>query len=195
MTHTNQLLTDDFIGSIYDELFYFAKHKLQDDDSAKDVVQDTLANAHAHAHKFKGNSALKTWVFAILKNAIIDYVRQNKKYISISDTDTNDTDILENLFDDIGHWQVQTGISAFDDSWCNPENQAIGTNFWQVLDDCMTKLPPKQAQAFLLREYAELSADEVCQTLNITSDNYYVLIHRAKLRLQKCLSKHWFDKD
>ena len=43
-----------------------------------------------------------------------------------------------------------------------------------------------------MKEYIELGSDEICQNLNITRQNLYVLLHRARLRLQMCLSVKWF---
>jgi DNA-directed RNA polymerase specialized sigma24 family protein len=47
---------------------------------------------------------------------------------------------------------------------------------------------------FLMREWLELDADEVCKTLNITSTNLYVQLHRARLKLRECLQLNWFGQ-
>lgn len=40
----------------------------------------------------------------------------------------------------------------------------------------------------MMCEYLELPADEICNTAKITSGNLYILLHRARLQLQQCLS-------
>jgi len=50
-----------------------------------------------------------------------------------------------------------------------------------------------QARCFMMREWLELSSDEVCKELTITSTNLWVLLHRARLRLRECLQASWFD--
>ncbi|ELA09764.1 RNA polymerase sigma factor [Moraxella macacae 0408225] len=190
--------TDEFIQKTYGQLLSFAKNQLGDSDEAFDVVQETFENAYKYANHFKGNSAFKTWVFAILKNKIADHIRQNQKYVNLANLNIDnqsDTDILQVLFDDIGHWQAATGIAAFDDSWQNPEQHAEQDSFWQVMELCLTNLPRDQAQVFLMKEYVELSTDEICQEIGISTQNFYVLMHRARLRLQRCLSLHWFNHD
>jgi RNA polymerase sigma-70 factor (ECF subfamily) len=47
---------------------------------------------------------------------------------------------------------------------------------------------------FLMREWLELSTDEICKELQITATNLWVLLHRARLRLQQCLQQHWFNQ-
>ena len=45
----------------------------------------------------------------------------------------------------------------------------------------------------MMREWLELTSDEVCKELTITSTNLWVLLHRARLRLRECLQAGWFD--
>lgn len=194
----NPHLTDEFIQSVYGQMLNFAKNQLRDDTSAEDVVQETFVNAFKYIDNFKGNSAFKTWVFAILKNKIADHIRQNQKYVKLSDFGNDEQshdEILQTLFDEIGHWQVDSPIISFDNSWENPENHAYQDDFWQVMEACLQNLPSEQARAFLMREYIELSTEEICQEMAISSQNFYVLMHRARLRLQKCLSIHWFSEN
>ena len=56
----------------------------------------------------------------------------------------------------------------------------------------MEKLPPALGRVFLMREWLELSCDEVCKELSVTPTNLYVQLHRARLRLQECLNVNWF---
>lgn len=45
---------------------------------------------------------------------------------------------------------------------------------------------------FVLRFVEELPAKEICRELGLSAANYWVIIHRGKLQLRKCLDKHWF---
>jgi RNA polymerase sigma-70 factor (ECF subfamily) len=65
--------------------------------------------------------------------------------------------------------------------------------FWEALARCLGKLPPKMAQAFSLREVDELTSEEVCAALHITSSNLWVLLHRARKQLRGCLEKSHFS--
>ena len=40
----------------------------------------------------------------------------------------------------------------------------------------------------------DLDSDEICKELQITSSNYWVLMHRAKLQLRECMDLNWFKK-
>jgi RNA polymerase sigma-70 factor (ECF subfamily) len=43
----------------------------------------------------------------------------------------------------------------------------------------------------MMREWLELETEEICKELAITPTNLWVLLHRARLRLQTCLQAHW----
>lgn len=191
------LLGEDFIQSCYPSLLSFARSQLGDDSRAQDVVQETLMSAMQYQDRFAGHCAFKTWVFAILKNKIIDELRISKKYIAVGDfyNDGDDDLLLTTLFDQTGHWQADNKPGLFDDSWCNTDGGIEQDEFWQVLEMCLTNLPAEQARVFLMKEYMEMTTDEICETCQITRQNFYVLMHRARLRLQYCLKLNWFYED
>lgn len=192
----DQRFSPAFLDELYQAMLSFATNQLGNEQYAKDVVQDALVNALKYANKFQGKSTFKSWVFAILKNKIADFIRQNHKYIALSelsDDEQSDEEFLELLFDKTGHWHNDNAPKAFDDSWCNPETNVEQTDFWHVLELCLNNLPKEQARVFLMKEYIELDTQEICQELSISSQNFYVLMHRARLRLQTCLSVKWFN--
>ena len=78
--------------------------------------------------------------------------------------------------------------------WGNPDKTLQQVQFFKVLDACMERLPPALGRLFLMREWLELSSQEVCKELSLTPTNLYVQLHRARLRLQECLNIHWFGK-
>lgn len=198
MTDHAALFDNDNINELYMPMYRFACNQLNNEQYARDVVQDALASALKYADNFQGKSALKSWVFAILKNKISDFIRQNQKYVPLSDLVNDDGDdmaFLECLFDDSGHWYSDCGIMAFDSSLGDPMQIAEEDGFWQVLEMCLDNLPKEQSRAFLMKEYIELDTDEICQELNISRQNFYVLIHRARLRLQSCLSIKWLNDE
>lgn len=194
---TSNYPSQEWIESVRQQMLAFAFNQLNDHHLAEDAVQESLMAALQHRDQFKGQASFKSWVFAILKNKMVDYMRKNSKYTALSDlssTQDNEDHLLDTLFDQSGHWHKDSIPHAFNQSWCNPEAHVHADSFWQVLETCLTHLPSEQARAFLMREYLELATDDICQQLAISHSHYYVLMHRAKLRLQTCLSLRWFDE-
>lgn len=190
-------INDAFVRGCYPKLLAFAKLQLADATRAEDVVQESLIAAMQYRDRFAGRSAFETWLFAILKNKIIDELRAAKKYINASalaDEGGSDELLLTTFFNQDGEWHADTAPSAFDDSWCVADSEDSQA-FWQVFELCLTKLPTDQARVFFMKEYMELDTDEICQACQISSQNFYVLMHRARLRLQQCLKLNWFDDE
>lgn len=65
-------------------------------------------------------------------------------------------------------------------------------HFWRVFEICLDDLPATQSRAFMMREFLELDGREICESLEITTSNFHVLLYRARLRLRECLEKRWF---
>ena len=158
----NSSISENEISEIRKQMLNFAKLQLRDSNVAEDMVQESLLSAVKNITNFKRQAALKTWVFAILKNKIVDYLRQKDRLVLESDL-LSDDENGNSFFDQNGHWKED----------CQPKG-------WQE--------PAKQAKVFMMREYLELPADEICGSEEITSSNLHVLLYRARLQLQHCLS-------
>jgi RNA polymerase sigma-70 factor (ECF subfamily) len=77
--------------------------------------------------------------------------------------------------------------------WGNPEQECNSRQFFEVLEACASQLPEVQGRLFLMREWLELSSEEICKELSLTPTNLYVQLHRARLRLRTCLEVNWYQ--
>lgn len=188
----NDVLRDSaFLAALRAQMLRFATLQLNDRDLAEDAVQDALASALRNAGSFAGRSALKTWVFAILKNKIIDVVRQRSRIVYTGNLVTEDEDgeSTPALFDQRGHWKPEEKPA----DWGMPDLALHDEQFWRVFATCLDGLPARQGRAFMMREFVGLDSDEICTTIGISTSNLHVLLHRARLRLRECLENKWFD--
>lgn len=169
-------------------LIRFARLQLRNDDWAEDAVSETLLAALSKPQMFGNRSQLKTWLIGILKHKIIDLIRSDARLVTAPDTASDDDgdDLDRLLFKADGHF------AETPNDWGKPEETLRQAQFFHVLDACMERLPPALGRLFLMREWLELSSQEVCKELSITPTNLYVQLHRARLRLQECLNLHWF---
>ena len=55
------------------------------------------------------------------------------------------------------------------------------------------KIPKKLAQVFHLKMIVEEDSKIICEMLDITDANYWVILHRAKIQLRSCLFKNWVN--
>lgn len=167
-------------------LLRFARLQLRNDAAADDAVQEAMLAASARAAQFQGDAAAATWVFAILKNKIIDEFRRRSR----EPVDAAHEEFLEESiagqFDGRGHWAIQPAV------WADPHASLEQKRFWEAFELCISALPERPAQVFGMRELIGMETTDICKELGISTSNCWVLLHRARLGLRDCLSRRWF---
>jgi len=188
-----QLQSPAFLIDLRQQMLKFAILQLSSLELAEDAVQEALTSAYQHIGSFTGRAAFKTWVFAILKNKIIDLIRQKSRLMTMSElfNDEESELSIDALFDASGHWHKYEAPQA----WPSPEEMLEQQDFWIIFNACLNHLPAKYAQVFMLREMIELSSDEICEKLGITVTNLNVLMYRSRTRLRECLENKWLLKE
>lgn len=168
-------------------LLRFARLQLRNDAWAEDAVSETLLAALAKPQSFGNRSQLKTWLVGILKHKVIDQLRQRQREVALAADEGSEDDALEALlFRADGHYASPPA------EWGNPEQDLSSRQFMAVLEACTDKLPAAMGRVFLMREWLELSSEEICKELQLTPTNLYVQLHRARMRLRECLQLNWF---
>lgn len=193
MARNPSLLADPaFLETIRQQMLRFATLQLSDPSLAEDAVQEALIGALNNVKSFGGRSAIKTWVFAILKNKIADVLRQKQRTIDASSLmrDDEEEEDFSVLFDSKGFWQADERPVA----WGDPEESLKDVQFWRIFEICLDNLPGQQARVFMMREFVGLESDEICKEAGMTVSNLNVTLHRARLRLRECLENRWFLK-
>ncbi len=185
----NQKLATEWVNEYANMLYQYVIKRVKDNHIAKDLVQDTLLSAWKNIENYTGEASVKTWLFTILKNKIIDHYRKSSNRITeeLSNTETEQAI----FFDSADHWHKK----AFPMDWGTRTQHSIETKeFYLILTKCKNKLKEIQAAVFNLKYMEDLSSKEICKELNITESNYWVLIHRAKIQLRYCLESNWILK-
>jgi len=173
-----------------DALYRFAILRVGDPHAAEDLVQETFLSALRAADRFEGKSSVRTWLIAILKYKIVDHFRTTAVEVRASDLAVWEEEDDEEFFDKRGHWK-----RAVREWRGSPDELVENKDFWRVFQSCLTKLPEAHRRAFALREIDGRDSEEICEILSITPANYWVMIHRARSRLRKCLDADWFRRD
>jgi RNA polymerase sigma-70 factor, ECF subfamily len=185
-----QGISGEALVAIRRDMLRFAQLQLRDSHAAEDVVQEAIEAALKNATTFAGGSTLKTWVFAILKNKIIDHVRQRDRSVAISALveESDDWDQkLDELFTARGFWKE--GMRPA--SWPDPAQSLESAQFWTVFELCLDRLPRQTARVFMMREFLGFESSEICDQVGLTTTNCHVILHRARMRLRECLEAKW----
>ncbi|MGD0959053.1 MAG: sigma-70 family RNA polymerase sigma factor [Methylomonas sp.] len=182
-------ITGEMLADQRPVLFRYALLKLFDSALADDVVQETLLAALQSTTHFQGKSSLRTWLIAILKHKIADHLRsQHSEFEQSAALYCPENDgAEEDFFLADGHWSNKP------QTWADPEAVFKQAEFWAIYEACQNNLPATMAKVFMLRELVGLETDEICLETGITEANYWVIMHRARLRLRECLEIRWFN--
>ena len=172
------------LSALRDEMLRFATLQLRDKHLAEDAVQDAIAAALKSSSGAE-RASLRTWVFAILRNKIIDVIRERSRHPTQSLVDEDDSD-LDEQFDERGHWRKNQKPA----NWGHPEAVLANEQFWPIFEACLNHLPENTARVFMMREHIGLEISEICHELAISESNCWVIMHRARMRLRLCLEKN-----
>ena len=176
-----------------DYLFRYAMTRLRDLTNAEDAVQETFLAALKGGKTFAGRSVEKSWLVGILKNKICDHYRRASRETPFTDLEFYSDEesgrfVAEGLRK--GAWIHELGPRE----WPNPSESLDNEEFWQTYRDCSGKLPKNVAAVFNLREVEDLDSKRICHLLNISERNLWVMLHRARMALRRCLEINWFGK-
>ena len=170
-----------------DTMFRYALARVRDNATAEDLVQDALLAAIGALDTFQGGSTEQTWLIGILRHKVLDYFRKAAREQPIEFDRNQSSTEHDGDFDEQGSWAVPIA------DWRTPEKSVERDEFWQILRGCLDTLPDNLRTVFSLRELDGLETDQLMETLNIsTKNNLWVMLSRARKRIQKCLQSRWF---
>ena len=178
-----------WVSRYADYLYTYAVLRINDENLARDLVQETFLAALERKGDFEGRSTEKTWLTAVLKNKIVDVYRSRSKALAKGNVTTNPDGTDVGFFDnDNGHWNdqhrpVEMGIEQADAL----ENK----EFQQILKACMNKLPALWLAVFSMKHIDDETTEVICSVLKLSPSNFWVIIHRTKVNLRSCLQKYW----
>lgn len=177
---------DTWIERYGNVLYRYAVLRTQDAALAEDLVQETLLAALGARQRFSGQSSEQTWLIGILKHKLSDHFRARANAGGAQEAG-NDEEYLAGMFSADGHW---TSAPA---PWDRPDQALEIQEFWRTFHTCLRNLPAHLADLFILREINGLPSEEVCKVLEIsTTNNMWVMLSRARMRLRQCLDQLWF---
>jgi len=173
-----------------DYLYRFALARARREADAEDLVQETLLAAWKGRAEFSGQASERTWLTAILKRKIVDWLRRQVRSQTVELGDSAPDTFAAKLFSRRGVWKLPPGSWERGDPTAPLERE----EFWATLHTCLGKLPPRFREVFVLRYMDDSAADDICQEQGLTRANFWVILYRARIRMWQCLSQNWYGE-
>ncbi|HEY2961338.1 MAG TPA: sigma-70 family RNA polymerase sigma factor [Pyrinomonadaceae bacterium] len=182
----------DWLGEHGDYLYRYALMRVRDTAAAEDLLQETLLAAMGSYQAHEGRSSERTWLIGIMRHKVVDYFRRlarTPEFQMSNEAGRDDLDWFENQGPWRGHWREdQAPIRWPVDAVKLLESR----EFWEIFDRGLALLSPQMAIAFTLREIDGLSSEEICEILDVTPNNLWVILHRGRAKLRHFLETEWF---
>ncbi|MCX2838899.1 sigma-70 family RNA polymerase sigma factor [Salinimicrobium sp. MT39] len=180
----NSINPEKWVDRYADYLFNYTIVRINDREMANDLVSETFLAGLNSMKNFKGEASERTWLISILKRKIIDHYRRNNSQkgqaevkMQFRDSD-NEGDWLEERVADLSLMTAEDEM----------ENHELGL----AILDCVDQLNEKQAAIFKMKTIDGVDTETICNEFEISPSNLWVIIHRARTSLAKCLEKNWF---
>ena len=174
-----------WIEAYRNSLFKYAISRLGDADLAEEKIQETFLSALQSRKGFQGLASEKTWLISILKRKIYDHYRKKGREKQFKLTFPIECSRYD-FFD-------RRSISALRSHvwFADPSTVYEQKEFLKIFKHALSELPDRTAQAFILREVIELSSQEICEFMDISICNLYVMVYRARKHLKDDLRLKW----
>lgn len=183
----------DWVAHYSGELFRWAEYKTSSREAAEDLVQETFMAAYRSWDNFNNDSTPKTWLYAILKNKLMDYFRKKARDIVIAESLLvhEDSDpFFDTFFDENGTWKKE----ARPQPWDMEEELLDNLDFRKVFYDCIKKLPSVWRNVVNLKYLEENKSSDICKEISISPTNLWQVLYKSRLQLRACIEKNWFKK-
>lgn len=165
--------------SIYkDKVFNTALSYLQNIQDAEELTQDVFIEVFNSADKFKGDSALATWIYRITINKSLDKIKYQKRRKRFA--------VITSIFKpDSAELAIDTP------DFIHPGTEIELKERSQILFNAVNQLPGNQKTAFILSKLESLSQKEISEIMNISVSSVESLMFRAKQNLKSMLSRKY----
>lgn len=152
-------IVNQYGGTLYNQIRGMARcHEL-----TNDILQNVFVKVFENLSKFKGDSALYTWMYRISRNETLNFLQKEKRRSGVD----IDPPILE----------IIAGYDVLDST--SPE---LITN---LLQEAVSNLPDKQALVFQLKYFDDLKYREISHRLNTSEGALKASYHHAKQKIEK----------
>ena len=137
-----------------ESLYRFAYSYVRNEGDALDIVHDAICKSLISISTLKNIDNIKSWIYQIVSNCAIDYIRKNKKYVAISDDIEESNAIGYDTYEDID------------------------------LQEALERLPEKYRIVIILRYFEDMKIGDIAQILNENENTIKTRLYNGLSKLK-----------
>ena len=146
------------------------RRMIQDEETARDVAQEAWLEITKSLPSFRGGSKISTWIYTITYRTVMHYAKKERVYSAKY----------------VGDYFRQEEIKL-------PNSQDLDKKLWvkQMCDKCLTGvlscLNHESRMAYIMRDVARLSYEEIAEVMEHSSASVRQMISRSRKKLRNFL--------
>ena len=161
--------------SYQDKIFTLAVRILGDEDSAKDITQNTFLSAYLKLYRFR-NGSFRSWLYRIATNTCYDEFRRRKRHPVLSFEEEDDAEErLSPPYD-------------FPGPSILPEKEFERRELEHIVQQALNQLDTDQRAVVVLVDLQDFDYQEAAQILGVPIGTVKSRLARARLRLRYLLN-------
>ena len=168
-------LIDTYQQKVFGTCLSFVPNK----EDAEDLVQEVFLEVFNYISKFKGKSALSTWIYRITTNKCLEFIRKQKT--------KKRTGFLKPLFSQDFSIDKTNYFTEFNHPGFLLETKELNKNLFKAIN----KLPESQTLIFTLHKIDGKSYQEIAEITDRSVSSVESVMFRAKKNLQKLLYNYY----
>jgi RNA polymerase sigma-70 factor (ECF subfamily) len=154
-------------------VFAFMLRMLGSREDAQDLCQETFLRMIRSAGTYRPEGQFRSWLFRIAGNLARSRLRRRKilRWLSFENTGPDPPTTAPDAQQELEREQMRAAVRR-----------------------AIAKLPDRQRQALILRQYQDLKCGEIADVMGLSNSAVQMLLHRAMLALRKDLGRDRGDR-
>lgn len=173
---------DALVAKYERKIFNVIYRLIGDYEEATDLTQETFISAFKHYDRFRGEAKVFTWLYQIARNLCINRIRQRDRQRALR---------IESL-DQPRETDEDQGMTLQVADWSHsPQNVLEERELRQRILSAIESLPPDYREVVVLREFQNLSYNEIVEVTGLTLENVKTRLSRARGMLRRKLEPYY----
>jgi RNA polymerase sigma-70 factor (ECF subfamily) len=161
-------------------IFQLAMRHMKNREDAEEVTQDVLVKVYRKVGKFRGDSALSSWIYRITFNTAMSRLRNGR----LARAADNERERLESA----SNAEERVRVSRQPIDWSNmPDEELLRLQLRQAVAAAIAELPEIYRQPVVLRDIQGLTTEEASSRLRLKDQTLKSRLHRGRLMLRERL--------